>query len=135
VYRRVEAAFGRVYPGSERPVPAFLQFGSWIGGERDGHPNVTHDVTADAVRLQQETILRHDLGRIDDLGRHLSHSDYFATIGPYLRASIDADRPLFPELMSVRDPDDWSPARAGSTCAVRCTAGGRSGPPSSTTPR
>ncbi len=94
VYRRVEAALGRVFPGADRHVPAFLRFGSWIGGDRDGHPNVTHAVTADALRLQQETILTHYLRRIDDLGRRLSHSDRFAAVGPELRASIDADRAL-----------------------------------------
>ncbi|WP_439623219.1 phosphoenolpyruvate carboxylase [Gemmata sp.] len=98
VYRKLDAALDRVYPGRAWHVPPFLRFGSWIGGDRDGHPNVTHDVTAAAVRLQQETILRNYLGRIDDLGRRLSHSKGFFAPGAEFLASLAADAALFPEL-------------------------------------
>ncbi len=107
VYRRVEAALARVYPGTDWQPPAFLRFGSWIGGDRDGHPNVTHAVTADAVRLGQETILRHYLARIDDLGRRLSHSDRFSAVGPELRVSIDADRTMLGEANSGPDGEPY----------------------------
>ncbi|VTT99848.1 phosphoenolpyruvate carboxylase : Phosphoenolpyruvate carboxylase OS=Roseiflexus sp. (strain RS-1) GN=ppc PE=3 SV=1: PEPcase [Gemmataceae bacterium] len=98
VYRKLDAALGRVYPGRDWHVPAFLRFGSWIGGDRDGHPNVTHDVTAAAVRVQQETILRNYLGRVDDLGRRLSHSRGFFAPGAEFLASLAADAELFPEV-------------------------------------
>jgi phosphoenolpyruvate carboxylase len=105
VYRKLDAALGRVYPGRNWHVPPFLRFGSWIGGDRDGHPNVTHDVTAAAVRVQQETILRNYLARIDDLGRRLSHSSGFFAPGPELCESLDADARLFPELkVSTHEP-------------------------------
>lgn len=96
VYRKLEAAMARAYPDHTRRVPAFLRFGSWIGGDRDGHPNVTHAVTADAVRLQQETILRHYLQRTETLGRKLSHSTPFVEAGPELKDSLAADAKLFP---------------------------------------
>ncbi len=98
VYRKLEAALARVHPGEERPVPAFLKFGSWIGGDRDGHPNVTHTVTADAVRLQQETILGHYLARIEVLGSKLSHSTPFVAAGAALTESLAADLKAYPEI-------------------------------------
>ena len=97
VYRKLDAALDRVYPGRAWHVSPFLRFGSWIGGDRDGHPNVTHDVTASAVKLQQETILRNYLERLEDLGRRVSHSDEFLTPSPTFRASLAADAELFPD--------------------------------------
>src|SRR5262245_59540656 len=82
VYRELEDALRRVYPESaegksRKPVPPLLRFGSWIGGDRDGNPNVTHKVTAEAVRLHQSVLLRHYLKLVGKLGRQLSHSQHF----------------------------------------------------------
>jgi phosphoenolpyruvate carboxylase len=101
VYRKLDAALGRVYPGREWRVHPFLRFGSWIGGDRDGHPNVTHDVTAAAVRLQQETILKHYQGKIEGLWRRLSHSTTFVRPGTEFQKSLARDAELFPELAKV----------------------------------
>ena len=98
VYRRLEKALRRVYPERDWNVPPFLKFGTWIGGDRDGHPNVTHDITAQALGLQQETILRHYLDRVDDLWRRLSHSDHLLKVGERLRDSLARDAALFPDV-------------------------------------
>lgn len=59
VYRAVEAAVAGTDAGREpSPVPAFLRFGSWIGGDRDGNPFVTTEVTRQAVAIQAEHVLR-----------------------------------------------------------------------------
>ena len=106
VYREVEEGLRRVYPDRDWGVPAFLRFGSWIGGDRDGHPDVTHKTTAEAIRTQQESVLNHYLGRVDDLWRRLSHSEQFVHPGEALRASLAADAALFPELAGAigREP-------------------------------
>lgn len=76
LYRELEAALQRVYPElSTKCLTSFLRFGSWIGGDRDGHPRVTHAVTREAVRVQQEAILQHYLTRIEQMGRRLSISE------------------------------------------------------------
>ena len=92
----------RVYPDRAWRVPAFLRFGSWIGGDRDGHPNVTHTVTADAIRLHQETILKHYLHRVEALGGKLSHSSPLVVAGPALTASLAADMVLFPDVIKEK---------------------------------
>jgi len=94
VYRDLEAALRHAFPDQEWRVPALLRFGSWIGGDRDGHPLVTHEVTAAAVRLQQETVLRHYLASVEELRRRLSHAGRFLRLGPDFAADAAAREPL-----------------------------------------
>ncbi len=98
LYRDLEAALQAVYPEQPWRVPSFLRFGSWIGGDRDGHPHVTHSVTAQAVRLHQETLLRHYLDLVNELGRQLSHARPFVSPGEAFRASVAHDAELLPEV-------------------------------------
>ena len=106
VYHEIETGLSRVYPERTWSVPPFLKFGSWIGGDRDGHANVTHHVTAEAVRQQQTTVLGLYLERMDDLWRRLSHSDRFLEPGAAFRESLAADARLFPEALAspVHEP-------------------------------
>jgi phosphoenolpyruvate carboxylase len=57
LYRDLEEALAAAYPGQDFPLPAFLRFGSWVGGDRDGHPHVTAAVTEHTLRLHRETAL------------------------------------------------------------------------------
>jgi phosphoenolpyruvate carboxylase len=57
LYRDLEAALLRAYPGERFELPAFLRFGSWVGGDRDGHPDVTAAITEHTLRLHRETAL------------------------------------------------------------------------------
>ena len=98
VYRTVEASLRDAYPDREWRAPPFLRFGSWIGGDRDGHPGVSPHATAEAIRLQAETLLRHYMERMDALWWQLSHSDRSLEHGRDLLASIAEDAELFPEL-------------------------------------
>jgi len=107
IYRKLDAALGQVYPGYSRHVPAFLKFGSWIGGDRDGHPNVTHTVTADTICLQQETILKHYILRIEQLGAKLSHSTPFVEAGPLFLDSLEADATLLGTLNSGKSHEPY----------------------------
>jgi len=100
LYRSLETALKTVFPDQEWQVPSLLRFGSWIGGDRDGNPNVTHDVTVDAVRLHQETVLKHYLKEIEALGRRLSHSGHFIKPSERFRDSLERDVGYFPEIAS-----------------------------------
>ena len=53
----------------------YLRPGSWVGGDRDGNPNVSPDTLDYAVRRQAEVILDHYLREIHALGAELSLSD------------------------------------------------------------
>ncbi|MFA6922139.1 MAG: phosphoenolpyruvate carboxylase, partial [Gallionella sp.] len=56
-------------------VPALLKVGSWIGGDRDGNPFVTHDVMQYAVQQHSELAFEHYLNETHILGTRLSLTD------------------------------------------------------------
>ena len=56
------------------PVASFLKMGQWIGGDRDGNPNVSAKTLEYAVSRQAEMVLRHYLTEVHYLGRELSVS-------------------------------------------------------------
>jgi phosphoenolpyruvate carboxylase len=98
-YRYLEQAVERVY-GDEIEkrgpinIPGFLQFGSWIGGDRDGNPNVKPDTTALAVRLHARAALLEYICRATKLNRLLSHSILMAQPSREMLDSLAADEPF-----------------------------------------
>ncbi len=97
LYREVEEALAAVYPERAWRVPALLRFGSWIGGDRDGNPFVTPEVTFQALRVQQETVLTHYLERIEDLFSRLSASATLAPPGEAFGRTLAEYAALLPE--------------------------------------
>ncbi|HET9205492.1 MAG TPA: phosphoenolpyruvate carboxylase [Burkholderiaceae bacterium] len=81
---RLYAELERVLPG--RAVPTFLRMGHWIGGDRDGNPNVDAHTLKLALARQCETALRHYLVDVHELGAELSVSLTLASATPELIA-------------------------------------------------
>jgi len=71
-------------------VPPLLRVGSWIGGDRDGNPFVTHDVMSDAVQFHSALALEHYLNETHILGTRLSLTDRLVEVTPALRKLSDA---------------------------------------------
>jgi phosphoenolpyruvate carboxylase len=98
VYRYLEESAGQVYANGRNSesfrIPSFLRFGSWIGGDRDGNPFVTPDVTRLAIRLQARTVVREYLRRVNALLHVLTLSDKWVTPSPAFRESLNQDQPL-----------------------------------------
>ena len=96
LYRTLAEALHEVYPGLDRP-PALLDFGSWIGGDRDGNPFVTAECTLEAVRILQTRILDAYLPRLEELTRILSLSRDLTQQGPSFRRLLERCQELVPE--------------------------------------
>src|SRR5690554_4439574 len=70
----------------KQPVHPFLKMGQWIGGDRDGNPNVNADTLREALRRQSEMVLRHHLTSLHLLGAELSMSALLVPVGPDMQA-------------------------------------------------
>jgi phosphoenolpyruvate carboxylase len=91
VYRNLEDRIRDHYPTAKITVPSFLKFGSWIGGDRDGNPNVTSETTELALRLQSRTTLQEYVRRLNITFKHLTHSDQFCTPSQEFTDSLNKD--------------------------------------------
>ena len=86
--------FGITLDSTARP----LSFGSWIGGDRDGNPHVTAEVTKNAITTQVGHSIRVTLERLDALRQSLSVSTRIAGASAELLASVAADLQILPEI-------------------------------------
>ncbi|NOX42266.1 MAG: phosphoenolpyruvate carboxylase [Gammaproteobacteria bacterium] len=85
-YRNMEKSIKRIYGSSKEnndnyeqefiniSLPSFMRFGSWIGGDRDGNPNVKPETTIMAVRMHAQEILLQYLNRLRNLTQVLTYS-------------------------------------------------------------
>jgi len=81
IEKKLEKHFGRPFD-----LPSFLRVGSWIGGDRDGNPFVTHEVMLDAAQRHSATALDYYLSETNLLSARLSLSNRLVDISPELAA-------------------------------------------------
>ena len=90
IYRNLERALSNAY-GERVEPPTVLDFGSWIGGDRDGNPYVTARETRYALRMQAREVLTEYLRRIDHLASRLSFSARWCAPSDAFWQSLAAD--------------------------------------------
>jgi phosphoenolpyruvate carboxylase len=98
VYRDLERALAEYYPDDEVEVPPLLNFGSWIGGDRDGNPNVTPEMTVQTLELMRVMCLRFLQERVELLAGRLSLSDRISGHAADLEPILELGAELYPEL-------------------------------------
>ncbi|GII34714.1 phosphoenolpyruvate carboxylase [Planotetraspora mira] len=109
IYRSLDAALA---PGTGTREPLarpFIHYGSWIGGDRDGNPNVTAKVTREAVLIQAEHVLIALENAATRIGRTLTASDLYTPPSAALRAALSQAEDDYPEIVSevaTRSPQE-----------------------------
>ncbi|QCB44706.1 phosphoenolpyruvate carboxylase [Hydrogenophaga sp. PAMC20947] len=102
LYRDLEEGLG------ERVEP-FLRMGQWIGGDRDGNPNVTAPTLELALDSQAEMALRHHLTQVHLLGAELSVSAMLAKVSPAMQALAESS----PDTNAHRQDEPYRRALTG----------------------
>jgi phosphoenolpyruvate carboxylase len=83
---------------SREPTTRSMRFGTWVGGDRDGNPNVTHDLTRKILDLQHERALKMFAPAIARLAQTLSQSTRIVEITKELEDSLQKDRADLPSV-------------------------------------
>ena len=98
-------------------VPAFVHLGSWIGGDRDGNPNVTAEVTAQTMRIASDHVLRGYEAVCARLMQTISAAVPAERLDERLAARLLADEEALPETLRMlrrRFPDEPFRQRLGA---------------------
>jgi phosphoenolpyruvate carboxylase len=91
IHQEIEECLENYYPNYNWQVPNFLHFGSWIGGDRDGNPNVTPEVTWETLNKQRRLVLKKYRNVLNDLMRRYSHSTTRIEVSEELLHSLEQE--------------------------------------------
>lgn len=105
---RLDAALARHYPEAGLSAPHFFRFSSWIGGDRDGNPNVTLEVTRQALAENRAAALGFLRRRANAFTRTLSISTRVADIPEGFRQAVERQLTLSGagEEIAARNPGE-----------------------------
>jgi phosphoenolpyruvate carboxylase len=110
LYRELDLALGGEAAGVRAPALApYLRWGSWVGGDRDGNPNVTAEVTRAAMAIQAEHVLLGLEAVTRRVARLLSASAASTRPSEALLESLERDEDELPEAAAeirARAPDE-----------------------------
>ena len=103
VYEELERCLNKYYPDEKWHVPDYLRFGSWIGGDRDGNPSVTADITWETLNMHRQLAIHKYRQRLKELMGLLSFSTNIVEVSNELIQSIRRDR----EHIEIKGADIW----------------------------
>jgi len=112
---KLYASLEEALPGQD--VHSFMRMGQWIGGDRDGNPNVTAPTLELALRRQSEVALRHYLNEVHALGAELSMSSVLVKVSPAMQVLALAS----PDTNSHRQDEPYRRALTGVYARLAAT--------------
>lgn len=97
IFRELEMQLQDQISEKEWDIPNFIRFGSWIGGDRDGNPNVTPDITWSTLEMQRKLILNKYETSLIALMRRFSQSNKRVPIDQPFIDKIEAEEKTYLE--------------------------------------
>ncbi|MBO1005312.1 phosphoenolpyruvate carboxylase [Pseudogracilibacillus auburnensis] len=102
VHEELEQQFNEYFPDQDWNVPNIIHFGSWIGGDRDGNPNVTPEITWQTLQMQRDLVLSKYEEAVQELMRRFSQSSSRIKVSDELDETIEAD-----EIKYLNTDEKW----------------------------
>ncbi|KAF1711323.1 phosphoenolpyruvate carboxylase [Pseudoxanthomonas kalamensis DSM 18571] len=102
-YETLETAFRETF-GDSPELPRLLRFGTWVGGDMDGNPNVDAGTIAQTLRAQRREILHKYLKELRQLARLLSQSTSLVGVDAQVMARMQYYRELLPQAAARSRP-------------------------------
>ncbi len=101
-YEALEEAAGQVYGAEARQLnlPGIIRFGSWVGGDMDGNPNVTAATILDTVRIHRSAIFDLYRAELEGLYQQLTQSGPHSSVSRELLDTIEAYERAFPDTVA-----------------------------------
>ena len=93
---KIHQQFSRLGIGHRDRQP--IRFGTWVGGDRDGNPYITPEVTMDVLEWQHRQGLRNLVTAVEKLASELSVSSLIQEISEELVAELEGDKVILPEV-------------------------------------
>jgi len=125
----LEQALATHYPGVDFEIPALFRFGSWIGGDRDGHPYVDDAAAREAIGAHREAALQRLERRARQLLRTLSVAEHRLEITPAFRVALERALAASGTAQAIVRRNPGEPFRQYLACVLRrleaTRAGGR----------
>ncbi len=115
LYRDLEEGLGDL--GERAVIAPFLRMGQWIGGDRDGNPNVTAQTLELALHSQADMVLRHHLTQLHHLGAELSVSAMLTRVSPAMQALAERS----PDTNAHRQDEPYRRALTGMYARLAAT--------------
>jgi phosphoenolpyruvate carboxylase len=99
VYEHLEQAITEIWgDGDDMPRPGIIfRFGSWVGGDMDGNPNVGPDTIRETLALHRRTVLELYRGELRKVARELSQGPSRVGFSSALLARLEVYAGMFPD--------------------------------------
>src|SRR5690625_6851302 len=102
IFQELEMQLQEQISDRDWDIPNFIRFGSWIGGDRDGNPNVTPEITWKTLEMQRELILKKYVTSINELMRKFSQSTERASIDQQFIENMKKEESIY-----LNDQEKW----------------------------
>jgi len=97
IHEKIHREFARLGVDPQDDIDPFIHFGSWVGSDRDGNPNVTPAITVTTAKKQRKLIVRFYLSSIENFIRKFSQSTDYVQVSRKFLDSLEHDKKTLPQ--------------------------------------